>query len=89
MSAFKPYRELTTEPPVEGFEQIKIVDAAGSVYATAENQEIADRMVICWNACRKLYSPSAHIEESEAYIKRLETLRKEAVARAEELERTA
>ncbi len=85
MAAFKPYRELKVEPPVEGFEEAKIVDAFGFVYATAATNEIAERMVACWNACRKLYSPAAHIEESEAYIKRLETLRKEAVARADEL----
>lgn len=44
-----------------------------------------ERMVECWNACRHLYSPAAHITETEAYVKRVEGLRKEAVARLEEI----
>lgn len=44
------------------------------------------RMVDCWNACRKLHNPAAHIAETDAYIARLEELRKEAWARAEAAE---
>lgn len=89
MASFKPFRELKAEPQVEGFDEVKVVDAFGFVYATAATKDIADRMVDCWNACRKLYSPAAHIEETEAYVKRIEQLRKEAVARAEAAEAAA
>jgi hypothetical protein len=88
MSTFKGYPEAHVEPGmIEGMFTIKTarrVIAHGMFGSPEDAQRLAD----CWNACRKLYSPAAHIEETEAYVKRVEQLRKDAVARCEALEST-
>lgn len=86
MSKFKPYKELTILKPVTEGGLFKIVDSSGWVYAEVANEENVYRFIDCWNACRKIAFPEAHISESDAYVARLESLRKEAWARAERLQ---
>lgn len=89
MSAFKPFPELVViEDPEDGIISIR-TKSDDDVLTVIVHRSPADvhRLVDCWNACRKLYSPSAHIAETDAYVERLEKLRKEAVARAEATER--
>lgn len=78
MSAFKPLKELTVLAPVSEDGLYKLVNSSGSVYAEVANQEDAYRFADCWNACRKLAFPEAHITASDDYAKRTERLRKEA-----------
>lgn len=85
MSAFKPYRELSESLPNQD-ELFPIVDAHGYCYGWAQNEDDAKRFIECWNACRKIAFPGAHIDASEEYVKRLEQLRKDAWARAEALQ---
>lgn len=84
MTVFKGYPELSVEAgQIDGL--YRIVNSRGEVIiaGTFASAEDAQRLVDCWNACRKLYSPGAHIVATDEYVTRLETLRKEAVARAE------
>lgn len=87
MSAFKPYPEVSLEISDES-SAMRIVDSKGETLVTDTTCDTAtlERFVACWNACRKLYNPANHIEATDEYVKRLEQLRKEAWARAQELE---
>lgn len=84
---FKSYPEveLVSDPDSSA---MSIKDARGNTLVIDSNCDTAalERLVECWNACRHLYSPSAHIEATDEYVKRLEGLRKDAVARVTELE---
>jgi len=86
MSKFKPLPDLSVEHgQVDGL--FRIVTTAGEVITAGgfRNSEDAQRLVDCWNACRKLYNPANHIETTEERVGKLEQLRKEAWARAVEL----
>jgi hypothetical protein len=86
MSAFKPYKELTVLKPVTAEGVYKLTSASGHVYAEVASEEDAYRFADCWNACRKLAFPEAHINATDEHAKRTEKLRKEAWARAEVLQ---
>ena len=78
---FKPFPEISA---VMIGDVPRLIDARGNdVTLTMEGCE---RLAACWNACRKLYSPAAHITASDERNDRLEVLRKAAWARATELE---
>lgn len=84
--SFKPFPELSVEAgQIDGLH--RIVNSRGEVVIAGKflSEDDAQRLVDCWNACRKLYSPSAHIAETDAYVARLEGLRSDAWARAVEL----
>jgi hypothetical protein len=81
MSAFKPYGEISA---ITIGDVPRLIDSKGNdVSLTMEGCE---RLAACWNACRKLYNPANHIEATDEYVKRLETLRRDAWARAQEAE---
>lgn len=87
MTIFKPYPEVrAVSGQIDGLWRIETntgrVLAAGHFQSKLE----AERFAECWNACRKLAFPSAHIEAIDGRVTRLEQLRKEAWARAQELE---
>lgn len=86
MSAFKSYPEATVVPGmIDGIYTIRTAKRiiAHGMFASRED---ADRLAECWNACRHLYAPAAHISATDEYVERLEGLRKQAVARIAELE---
>jgi hypothetical protein len=86
MSKPKMFSELRVEPgQIDGL--TKIVASSGDVVIAGTFQFEADaqRLVDCWNACRKLHNPANHISETDAYVERLEGLRKDAWKRAVEL----
>lgn len=87
MSAFRPYPEVSLEISDES-SAMRIVDSKGETLVTDTTCDAVtlERFVACWNACRKLYAPANHIEATDEYVKRLETLRKDAWARAQEAE---
>lgn len=84
MSAFKPYKELSVLKPETDHGMFKLVNSSGHVYAEVPAEEDAYRFVDCWNACRKLFSPEAHITATDEYILRLEGLRKDLVVALKE-----
>lgn len=87
MTIFKPYPEVcAVAGQIDGIWRIET--NTGRVLASGHFQSKleAERFAECWNACRKLAFPSAHIEAVDDRVKRLEQLRKEAWARAQELE---
>jgi hypothetical protein len=83
MTTFKPYPELTlsTEDGVT-----RITTKGGEDVLGAGRPEDLQRFVDCWNACRKLYAPAAHIEATDAQVHKLENLRKEAWSMAAALQ---
>lgn len=86
MSKFKAFSVLYLEEgQVDGLH--RIVNGRGEVVIAGafRSAEEAQRLVDCWNACRKVYSPAAHIEATNEYVERIEKLRKEAWSRAVEL----
>lgn len=87
MSAFKPFPEVSLQM-TDDCSAARIVDGKGNVLVMDTNCDTAilERFVDCWNACRKLYAPAAHITATDEYVARLEGLRKEAWARVQELE---
>lgn len=87
MSAFKPYPEVSLLIS-EDSSAMQVVDSRGEVLVTDMTCDTAvlERMVACWNACRKLYAPANHIEAADEYAARLERLRKDAWARVQQLE---
>lgn len=87
MSGFKPYPEVSLEID-EDSSAMRIADSNGETLVTDIRGDAAtlERFVACWNACRKLYAPANHIEITEEYVKRLEWLRKDAWAMAQEAE---
>lgn len=85
MSGFKPFAELVVrEPVVCG--PFHVQTKGGEVIASVTQEEDAVRIVSCWNACRKIFAPAAHIEAIEDRIERVEHLRKEAWATAQALQ---
>jgi hypothetical protein len=88
MSKFKPFPELTVEPSDDETGEIIVRSTSGTVvFKTVEYQDEKDifRLVDCWNACRKIFTPAAHLAATDEQITHLEQLRKEAWARAVEL----
>lgn len=81
--AFKPFPEVSVETNEES-SAMRIVTKGGDVLVVDTNcdSSVLERIVQCWNACRRLYSPAAHIEATDDYVKRLEQLRKDALASA-------
>jgi hypothetical protein len=87
MTQFKALPELMIEPgQVDGLYRIATKSGDVIIAGGFRCAEDAQRLVDCWNACRKLYAPAAHIQATEEYTARLENLRREAWARAERLE---
>lgn len=86
MSAFKPFPELVVEKREEGVARVATTNGSEVLIVIEGDEVVLDRMVNCWNACRKLYNPAGHIEATDEYVKRLEQLRKDAWARAETLQ---
>ena len=87
MTIFKAYPEVSAVAgQIDGLYRIET--NTGRVLASGHFQSRleADRFAECWNACRKLAFPSAHVEAIEDRVTRLEQLRKEAWARAQELD---
>lgn len=89
MSTFKSYPELVIDEtilPEDGV--VRVLTKSGKDFLITPDCSIenVERFVACWNACRKIAFPAAHIEASEEYVQRLELLRKEAWARAEVLQ---
>jgi hypothetical protein len=89
MSKFKPFPELVIIPQEDGDVSVGTIrTAAGDDFMTVVVQrspEDTQRFVDCWNACRKIAFPAAHIAATDETVQRLEGLRKEAWARAVEL----
>ena len=87
MSAFKAYPEAVLEVD-EDSSAMRIVTTRGNILVCDTNcdEEVLARFVSCWNACRKIAFPAAHIEASDEYAQRTDQLRKEAWARAEALQ---
>lgn len=72
---FKPYPVLEIMDD-DGMTAIQVVDSKGNLFLMDVNNDTKSiqRMVDCWNACRNLYSPAAHIAETDAYIERLKKI---------------
>ena len=81
-ATFKPFPELKIDAAEYGRTIVTKGNNGASIVIDATPED-AQRLVDCWNACRHLYSPAAHITATDEYVTRLETLRKEAWARAE------
>lgn len=86
---FKPFPEISYECVDEETGEIVIrtnrEEELIRVRTYRSEDEIA-RLVDCWNACRKIAFPDAHLKATDEYTERLEALRVEAWARAEQLE---
>lgn len=87
MSTFKAYPEVcVVDGSVEGLYRIETNTGRVIVGSHFKHRQDAERFAICWNACRKVAFPEAHVAALEDYAKRVEQLRKDAWARAQELE---
>lgn len=87
MNTFKGYPEINlVEGQAEGLHRIETNSGKVVIAGHFDNPELGQRLVDCWNACRKIFAPAAHIEATDDYVTRLEGLRKEAVARLEQVE---
>lgn len=86
MKAFTGYPELFNDE-VDGSNPA-IVFKNGTVVAvgTEESRSDMERLVVCWNACRKLFAPAAHLEATDEQVLKLERLRKEAWSLAASLQ---
>lgn len=78
MSAFTGYPELFNDE-VDGSNPA-IVFKNGMVVAvgTEDSRSDMERLVVCWNACRKIFAPAAHLQASDEHCEKVERLRKEA-----------
>jgi hypothetical protein len=78
MKAFTGYPELFNDE-VDGSNPA-IVFKNGMVVAvgTEDSRSDMERLVACWNACRKIFAPAAHIEATDEQVQKVERLRKEA-----------
>lgn len=86
MSVFKGYPEINfVEGQADGLHRIETNTGKVIIAGHFDNPELGQRLVDCWNAVRKIFAPAAHIEATDDYVDRLEKLRKEAVARIEQL----
>lgn len=87
MSIFKGYPEINfVDGQADGLHRIETNTGKVIIAGHFDNPELGQRLVDCWNAVRKIFAPAAHIEATDDYTARLERLRKEAVARTEQLE---
>jgi len=87
MSTFKPRAEIrVVDSDVEGLLRIEGVSGGLLFVAQFASREDAERVVICWNACRSIAFPPAHINGLQDRVERLEKLRRDAWERAQELE---
>ncbi|TBE67457.1 hypothetical protein [Rhizobium ruizarguesonis] len=78
MTHFKPYPELVVDLTEDGTTRITTKGGEDVCVSVAGRPEDMQRFVDCWNACRKLYAPVAHLEATEARVDKLESLRAEA-----------
>ncbi|WP_027685088.1 hypothetical protein [Rhizobium leguminosarum] len=86
MSEFKPYPELVLDTSDESVTRITTKGGNDVLVAIDVRPEDMERFLVCWNACRKIAFPAAHIDATDEYAKRVEQLRKDAWARAEVLQ---
>lgn len=90
MSTFKPYPELVVDNTDPSIPLIRTKNGDDFMaFIVQRDLQDVQRLVDCWNACRKLHSPASHIAATDEYVERLEQLRKAACARVAELEGTA
>lgn len=85
---FKPFPEIRIESIHPDTGEVVVAAKSGRVIFKTEWYPEVDelhRLVECWNACRKIHYPASHLEATDEYVARLETLRKEAWATAVEL----
>lgn len=85
MSTFKPFPELTIVEAGEDMNGKPMIQYANGNAFDMTNMASVQRLIDCWNACRKFHAPASHIETTEERVTKLEQLRKEAWARAVEL----
>jgi hypothetical protein len=86
---FKPFPEIFVDVREDGIARVCSTKGEDLLLVLEADKAVLDRLVECWNACRKFYGPANHIEATEDYVKRLEQLRKDAWARVQELEAEA
>jgi hypothetical protein len=87
MTVFKGYPEINfVEGQADGLHRVETNTGKVIIAGHFANPELGQRLVDCWNAVRKIFAPAAHVEATDDYTARLEKLRKEAVARIEQLE---
>jgi hypothetical protein len=79
MSAFLGYPELFLEQgAVEGLYRIQTRSGRVIFAGHFDDPQDAERLLICWNACRKIFAPAAHLQASDEHCEKVERLRKEA-----------
>ncbi|MBY3151406.1 hypothetical protein HFO56_03260 [Rhizobium laguerreae] len=87
MAAYKGFPELVlVDGAVENLYRLETKGGKVVVGAYFSSRDDAVRLLDVWNACRKIAFPAAHLEATDDYCKRLEQLRKDAVARIKELD---
>lgn len=87
MPAFRTFPELlVAEGQVDGLYRIETAKGVVIISGHFRSREDAQRLADCWNSVRHIAFPLAHIPATEEYVTRLETLRKEALARADAAE---
>jgi hypothetical protein len=80
VSKFKPYRELVIVEAGEDMDGKPLIQYENGDPFVLTDIASVQRLVDCWNACRKPHNPAAHIETTEERVTRLEQLRKDARA---------
>lgn len=86
MKKFKAFPEVHVEVGmVDGLYRIETNSGRVIASGAFPSKEDAERFAECWNACRRLYAPIAHMEATEDYVRRLEINRRDAVAQLEVL----
>lgn len=87
MKPFKPYPEIVVvEGQVDSLFRLETSKGKVIISGHFANRADAERIATCWNALRPIAFPEAHMAETEAYVKRLEKLRREALATREAAE---
>lgn len=83
---FKPYPELVIDRDEDGTCDRITTKGGSDVFVIVANRSLEEleRLVECWNALRKIAFPTAHLDATEEYVKRLEKLRRDAVAATHE-----
>ncbi len=90
MTTFKSFPEVfVAEGQADGLYRIETARGSVIISGTFRSKDDAQRLADCWNAVRHVAFPLAHLPATEEYVKRLENLRKDAVARAEMAEAAA
>lgn len=85
MTSFKPFREITIVDAGEDMDGKPAIQYANGDEFVMTDVASIQRLVDCWNACRKIAFPVAHIGATDETVQRLEGLRRAAWARAVEL----